>query len=44
MFGTDYLATGQNIPQFQTLDDFNLPPDVQEKICRKTAESVLNPG
>lgn len=41
MFGTDYLMTGQGIPQFKALEEFNLPANVQEKICRKTAETVL---
>lgn len=41
MFGTDYLMVGQNIPQFKTLAEFDLPADVQEKICRTTAEKVL---
>lgn len=44
MFGTDYLMTGQNIPQFKALQKFNLPADVQEKLCRKTAEKVLRLG
>ncbi len=44
MFGTDYLGIGQSIPQFQALKEFDLPADVQETICRKTAEKVLNLG
>ena len=44
MFGTDYLMTGQNIPQFKALEEFDLPPDVKEKICRTNAEKVLKLG
>ena len=41
MFGTDYLAVGQNIPQFELFDQFDLPADVQAKIFRDNARSLL---
>jgi hypothetical protein len=41
LFGTDYLQPGQPVPQFQILDSFNLPADVQHKIFRKNAETLL---
>jgi predicted TIM-barrel fold metal-dependent hydrolase len=41
LFGTDYLQPGQPVPQFKLLDSLNLPVDVQQKIFRKNAETLL---
>jgi uncharacterized protein len=41
LFGTDYLQPGQAVPQFQVLDSLNLPADVQHKIFRQNAETLL---
>jgi len=40
-FGTDYLAKGQGVPQFELLDSLDLPEDVQAKIYRGNARRVL---
>ncbi len=41
LFGTDYLGVGQNVPQLDSLEKFNLPEDVLKKICRTNAERIL---
>ena len=41
MFGTDYLAPGQRVPQFETLAKIDLPDDVRYKIYRGNAIRVL---
>lgn len=41
LFGTDALMPGQLIPQFELLDSFNLPDDVQRKIFRDNARKLL---
>lgn len=41
LFGSDYLAPGQEIPQFEILATMNLPDDVQYKIHRGNAIRVL---
>ncbi|MEX0716043.1 MAG: amidohydrolase family protein [Planctomycetaceae bacterium] len=41
MFGTDYLAPGQGVPQFDLFDSLDLPADVRAKIYRGNAERVL---
>lgn len=41
LFGTDYLGVGQNVPQLDSLEKFNLPENVMKKICRSNAERVL---
>ena len=41
LFGTDVLMPGQKIPQFELLDSFNLPEDVQYKIFRGNAIKLL---
>jgi predicted TIM-barrel fold metal-dependent hydrolase len=41
LFGTDYLGVGQNVPQLNSLEKFNLPEDLMKKICRDNAERVL---
>jgi predicted TIM-barrel fold metal-dependent hydrolase len=42
MFGSDYLAPGQDVPQFATLESFELPDEVRRKIYRGNAIRVLN--
>ncbi len=45
LFGSDYLAPGQQIPQFEIFENMNLPDDVQAKIYRGNAIRVLRlPG
>ena len=41
IFGSDYLAPGQEIPQFEILAAMNLPEDVEYKIHRGNALRVL---
>ena len=41
IFGSDYLAPGQQIPQFEILAAMNLPDDVQYKIHRGNAIRIL---
>jgi len=41
LFGTDFLMTGQTVAQFELLDSFNLPDDVQRKIFRDNALALL---
>ena len=41
LFGTDYLATGQVVPQFELLDELNLPPAARDKIYRENARGLL---
>ena len=41
LFGSDYLAPGQEVPQFELFDRLKLPDDVQAKIYRGNAERVL---
>jgi len=41
LFGTDYLADGQVIPQFALYKEMNLPADVQEKVFRSNAWRLL---
>lgn len=40
-FGTDYLAPGQGVPQFQTLQEMKLPAEVEQKIFRGNALRLL---
>jgi predicted TIM-barrel fold metal-dependent hydrolase len=42
IFGTDYLAPEQAVPQFELLDSLALPDDVQAKIYRDNARRILN--
>jgi len=42
LFGTDFLMSGQEVPQFELLDSFELPADVQAKIYRGNAVRLLN--
>jgi len=44
LFGTDYLAPEQKIPQFEILAAMNLPGDVEYKIHRGNAIRALNLG
>lgn len=41
LFGSDYLAPGQEIPQFEILRAMNLPDDVQYKVYRGNAIRIL---
>jgi predicted TIM-barrel fold metal-dependent hydrolase len=41
MFGTDYLAPGQPVPQFEVLKDLNLPAEVAAKVFRENALKLL---
>ena len=41
LFGSDYLAEGQQVGQFEFLDSLDLPGDVQAKIFRDNARRIL---
>lgn len=41
LFGTDFLMAGQEVPQFDLLDSFDLPEEVQRKIFRENARRLL---
>jgi predicted TIM-barrel fold metal-dependent hydrolase len=41
LFGSDYLAPGQQIPQFDILAAMNMPDEVQYKIHRGNAIRLL---
>ena len=41
VFGTDFLARGQKVPQFELHDSLNLPEEVQYKIYRGNAIRLL---
>ncbi|QDT47527.1 amidohydrolase family protein [Symmachiella dynata] len=41
MFGTDYLAPGQAVPQFDLFTELKLPADVEQKIFKGNATRVL---
>ena len=41
MFGTDYLAPGQHVPQFELFEKLVLPDEVRSKICRENAIKLL---
>jgi predicted TIM-barrel fold metal-dependent hydrolase len=42
MFGTDFLAPGQAVPQFELFEQkLKLPADVEEKILRGNARKLL---
>lgn len=41
MFGTDYLAPGQKVPQFDLFNQLDLPREVQAKLFRDNARRVL---
>jgi len=41
MFGTDFLAPGQDVPQLTLLRQLDLPQDVQAKIFRDNARRLL---
>jgi predicted TIM-barrel fold metal-dependent hydrolase len=44
LFGSDYLAPGQKIPQFEILAAMNLPDDVEYRVHRGNAIRVLKLG
>ena len=41
LFGTDYLANGQEIPQFEIMEKIELPASVREKILRVNADRLV---
>lgn len=41
MFGTDYLAPAQPVPQFDVFDKLDLPPDVRVKVYSGNARKLL---
>ena len=41
LFGTDYLAPGQNVPQFELFEKLELPAEVRAKINRENAIKLL---
>jgi hypothetical protein len=42
LFGTDYLAPGQDVPQFELFEQsLQLPADVRERIVRGNARQLL---
>ena len=41
MFGTDYLATGQEVPQFDLMEKLDLPSEVQAKVYRSNARRLV---
>lgn len=41
LLGTDYLADGQSVPQFETLEAMDLPAGVEQKIFRANALRLL---
>lgn len=41
LFGTDYLAPGQEVPQLELFRAIDLPADVQAKVCRDNARALL---
>ncbi len=44
LFGTDYLEPGQDVRQFDVLDGFKLPAEVEGKIFRDNARKLLGLG
>lgn len=44
LFGSDYLADGQPVEQFQFLDQLDLPAEVQAKVFRTNARKILRLG
>lgn len=44
MFGTDFLAPGQDVPQLELFRTMELPSDVQAKIFRDNARRLLKLG
>ena len=41
LFGTDYLAKNQGVPQFELFDSLKLPAEVEAKIFRNNARKLL---
>jgi predicted TIM-barrel fold metal-dependent hydrolase len=44
LFGTDFLAPGQDVPQLTLFRQLQLPPEVQAKVFRDNARSLLRIG
>ncbi len=41
LFGTDYLANAQDVPQFEVLKSLDLPVEVQAKVFRDNARTIM---
>ena len=41
MFGTDFLAPGQDVPQLELFRSIDLPAEVQAKVFRDNARRLL---
>jgi hypothetical protein len=41
LFGTDYLARKQNVPQFELYESLKLPEEIQAKVFRDNARELL---
>jgi hypothetical protein len=41
MYGSDYLAPEQKVPQFEVFEKLEMPPAVQAKIFRDNARRVI---
>jgi predicted TIM-barrel fold metal-dependent hydrolase len=44
LFGTDFLAPGQDVPQFELYAKLDLPDDVRRKISHENARRILQLG
>jgi hypothetical protein len=44
MFGTDFLAPGQNVPQLELYASLELPDEVRRKVFRENARRLLKLG
>ena len=42
LFGTDYPAPGQQVPQFSLYKELDLPKEVQENVFRGNARKLLS--
>jgi predicted TIM-barrel fold metal-dependent hydrolase len=42
LFGTDYLAVGQEISQFELFESMDLPAEVKTKLYRENAKRILD--
>ncbi len=41
LFGTDYLAAGQEVPQFELFNNLELPDETRAKIIRSNAQNLV---
>lgn len=44
MFGTDFLAPGQDVPQLELYGSIDLPEEVQRKVYRENARKLIGIG